>query len=160
MMNEPQQEHQWLQRLVGAWTFESDCSMGPGKPRETFTGTETVRSLGGLWILAEGEGAMPGGGTAHTMMTVGYDVVKGRYVGTWTGSMMAYLWVYDGTMDASGRVLVLEAEGPDFSKEGVMTRYRDEITIESDDLRRLTSRTLGEDGEWHEFVTVTYRRRA
>ena len=144
MMNEPQQEHQWLQRLVGAWTFESDCSMGPGKPRETFTGTETVRSLGGLWILAEGEGAMPGGGTAHTMMTVGYDVVK----------------VYDGTMDASGRVLVLEAEGPNFSKEGAMTRYRDEITIESDDLRRLTSRTLGEDGEWHEFVTVTYRRRA
>ena len=62
MKIEPQKEHQWLQKLVGEWTFESDCGMGPGKPNEKFKGTESVRSLDGLWILAEGQGEMPGGG--------------------------------------------------------------------------------------------------
>jgi hypothetical protein len=61
MMIEPQKEHQWLKKLVGEWTCESDCSMGPGKPSEKFKGTESVRSLGGLWILAEGRARCPAG---------------------------------------------------------------------------------------------------
>ena len=28
MKTEPQKEHQWLQKLVGEWTYESECSMG------------------------------------------------------------------------------------------------------------------------------------
>jgi len=32
MKLEPQKEHEWLQRLVGEWTYESECSMEPGKP--------------------------------------------------------------------------------------------------------------------------------
>ncbi len=54
--------------------------MGPGKPPEKAKGTESVRSLGGLWILAEGRGEMPGGGAMTTMMTLGYDPQKKR---TW-----------------------------------------------------------------------------
>lgn len=57
------------------------------------TQTESVRSLGGLWILAEGQSEMPGGGAATTMMTLGYDAQKQRYVGTWIGSMRTCLWV-------------------------------------------------------------------
>ncbi|HTO02961.1 MAG TPA: DUF1579 family protein, partial [Opitutus sp.] len=38
MEPEPQPEHRWLERLAGEWTFESDCDMGPGKPREKFKG--------------------------------------------------------------------------------------------------------------------------
>ncbi|MGH8728980.1 MAG: DUF1579 domain-containing protein, partial [Burkholderiales bacterium] len=113
MKTEPQKEHEWLQKLVGEWTYESDCSMGPGKPNEKFKGTESVRSLGGLWILAEGRGEMPGGGAATMLITLGYDPQRKRYVGTWIGSMMTYLWVYDGGLDAAGKVLTLNAEGPD-----------------------------------------------
>jgi hypothetical protein len=40
MKTEPQKEHQWLQRLVGEWTYESECSMEPGKPPEKFEGSE------------------------------------------------------------------------------------------------------------------------
>ena len=65
MKTEPQKEHAWLQQLVGEWTFEVEATMEPGKPPEHFRGTERVRSLGGLWIVAEGEGEMPGGGTAR-----------------------------------------------------------------------------------------------
>ncbi len=49
MTIEPQKEHQWLQKLVGEWTYESEAEMGPGKPAEKFKGTESVRSLDGKW---------------------------------------------------------------------------------------------------------------
>ncbi|TXT39001.1 MAG: ribulose kinase [Planctomycetota bacterium] len=62
MHAEPQKEHQWLQRLVGEWTFEAECSMGPDQPPMKSTGSEVVRSLGGLWTIGEGQGEMPDGG--------------------------------------------------------------------------------------------------
>ena len=49
---EPQKEHEWLQQLVGEWTYESECSMEPGKPPEKFEGSESVRSLDSLWDYA------------------------------------------------------------------------------------------------------------
>lgn len=67
MKVEIQKEHEWLQKLVGDWTYESEMPMEPGAAPTKFTGTETVRSIGGIWILAEGKGEMPGGGTATTM---------------------------------------------------------------------------------------------
>lgn len=69
MKTEPRKEHQWLQKLVGEWTYETEAPMEPGQPPEKFTGTESVRLLGGLWIVAEGQGEMPGGGEATTVMT-------------------------------------------------------------------------------------------
>ena len=93
---EPQQEHQWLQKLVGGWKYESEAVEGQDQPSEKMTGTERVRSLGRYWVVAVGQGSMPGGDVGTTMMTVGYDPQKQRYVGTYIGSMMSYLWVYDG----------------------------------------------------------------
>ncbi len=31
---EPQKEHQWLQKLVGDWTYEAEATMEPGQPPE------------------------------------------------------------------------------------------------------------------------------
>ena len=157
MTTEPQQEHEWLQQLVGEWTLEGEATMQPGRPPEKMEGTESVRSLGGLWIVAEGRGEMPGGGAATTMMTLGYDPRKQRYVGTWIGSMMTHLWVYDGALDAAERVLTLEAEGPD--AEGKMAKFRDVIEVKGDDDRVLTSHMLGDDGQWRQLMTANYRRK-
>jgi hypothetical protein len=158
MMNAvPQAEHQWLQKLVGEWTSEAEM-IDPGTPSETCKGTERVRSLGGLWIVAEGQGEMPGGGPATMMLTLGYDPGTKRFVGTWVGSMMTHLWVYDGVLDATGRVLALHAEGPDMSTEGKTAKYKDVIELVSDDHRVLTSHVLGDDGAWHQFMTAHYRR--
>ena len=160
MMNaEPQKEHQWLQKLVGEWTYETEATMEPGKPAEKCSGTETVRSLGGLWIVAEGKGEMPGGAQATMIMTLGYDPEKKRFCGTWIGSMMTHLWVYDGGLDGAERVLALEADGPSMAGDGKMARYRDAIEIRSDDERVLTSSARAEDGSWKHFMTATYRRK-
>jgi len=159
MHAEPQKEHQWLQKLVGEWTSEMEAVMGPDKPPETFRGTDSVRSIGGLWAVCEGRGEMPGGGQAVTIMTLGYDPAKKRYVGTFIGSMMTYMWLYDGEVDPSGKKLILDAEGPDFAVEGKMSKYMDIIEFKSDDHRVLTSQMLGEDGKWTQFMEAHYRRK-
>jgi hypothetical protein len=158
MKTESQKEHQWLQKLVGEWTYETEAVMAPDQPPEKFTGTESVRSLDGLWVLAEGKGEMPDGDTATMIITLGYDPQKQRFVGTWVGSMMTYLWVYEGELDAAERVLTLDTEGPAMSGEGKMTKYKDVIEFKSEDHRVLTSNVLNDDGKWHGFMTTNYRR--
>jgi hypothetical protein len=46
---------------------------------------------------------VPGGGLARMLMTLGYNPQTRRYTGTWVGSMMTHLWVYDGWLDAGRR---------------------------------------------------------
>ena len=159
MKAEPQKEHQWLQQLVGEWTSEADCSMGPGQPSTKSYGTERVRMVGGVWMVGEGQGEMPGGGTADMIMTLGYDPQKKKYLGTWIGSMMTHMWHYDGEMGASGRILTLSAEGPSMAGDGTMAQYQDIIEIKSKDHRTLSSRVLGPDGTWNHFMTAHYRRK-
>ncbi|HEX6201727.1 MAG TPA: DUF1579 domain-containing protein, partial [Thermoanaerobaculia bacterium] len=149
---EPQEGHRWLHRLVGEWRWEMEASMGPDQPPAEHEGTESVRPLGELWTIGEGSSQMPDGGPATTIMTLGYDPERQRFVGTFVGSMMTHLWIYEGTLDEAGKVLTLDAEGPDFSGEGKMAKYQDVIEWVSDDHRVLRSRMLGDDGEWRQFM--------
>ncbi len=158
MNAEPQREHRWLDRLVGAWTMQSECSMGPDQPPITTEGVEVVRSLGGLWTIGEGEGAMPGGDPMKSVMTLGFDPKSGRFVGTFVASMMTHLWPYNGTLDADDRVLTLDSEGPGFNGEE-SAPYQDSIEFVDDDHRTLTSRYRGADGQWTTFMTAHYRRK-
>lgn len=63
-----QKEHLWLQKLNGDWTFEAECSMGPDQPPHKSTGTQTVRSLGGLWSICEGDGEAPDGSKVKSII--------------------------------------------------------------------------------------------
>jgi hypothetical protein len=157
-MQAPRQEHHWLQRLIGDWTSEAWMTVEPGKPPERCRGTERVRPLGDLWVLAEGQGDIPGGGLASMLLTLGYDLRQRRFVGTWVASMMTHLWVYDGALDDTGRVLTLQAEGPSMRDPFTLAKYRDVIELVSDDHRVLTSQALGDDGTWHAFMRADYRR--
>jgi hypothetical protein len=155
---EPHKEHRWLQKLVGDWTYEVDAPGKPGEAPTRITGTESVRSLGELWIVAEGQGQTPGGHLEATRMTLGYDPLKRRVVGTWVGSMMTHQWVYDGELDAAGTALALNSEGPSMEDDGKTSEYQDVIEIKNDDHRLLTARVKGADGQWQSFMTVDYRR--
>lgn len=160
MFAKPQKEHDWLHQLVGEWTSEMDCAMGPDQPRQKSKGKESVRSLGGMWTLGEGEGEMPDGTTGKTLITLGFDPAKGRFVGSFIGSMMTHLWLYDGTLDDSGKVLTLDSAGPSMAGDGTLAPYRDVVTIVSPDHRILSSYTPDGNGGWTEFMTAHYRRKA
>ena len=156
----PEKQHRWLEKLLGDWTYESLVPAQAGQPAWKATGTESVRSIGGLWIQAEGRGEMPGAGPATTVMTLGYDTRKKRYVGSWIGSMMTYLWVYDGELDAAERVLTLNSEGPSMADDGTMSAYQDVIEFLSSDRRTLTGRVRDPNGTWQQFMTTEYHRKS
>lgn len=158
-MPEPQTEHKWLEQLVGEWTYEMTANMGPDQPPSKSTGTDSVRSLT-LWVLCEGTMPGPDGGTGRSVMTLGYDTAKKRFVGTFIASMMTHLWVYDGELDAAGKVLTLDADGPSFTDPTKTAKYQDVIEIVSPDRRTLTSRFQADDGQWHQFMVAHYRRKA
>jgi hypothetical protein len=160
MHTPPHKEHQWLRRFVGEWTTESEMPGENGQPPTKLFGSETVRPLGDLWVIGEGRGDMPGGGTATMVLTLGFDPQKNKYVGTWVGSMMTHLWVYEGSVDPAGTTLTLETEGPNFANEGkTKTKYREVIEFKSDDHRVFSSHMLGDDGKWTQIMQMQYRRR-
>jgi hypothetical protein len=147
---EPQAEHAWLQQLVGEWTAEMEMTMAPGQPPVRCKGVDRVRSLGGLWVIGEGE--VPGGGIAHNVMTLGFDPRTGRFAGTFVASVMTHLWVYDGGLDAQRKKLTLDCEGPSMAEEGgTLAKYQDAIEIVSPAHRVLTSRIRLPDGSWNQF---------
>ena len=156
---EPQKEHQWLSRMAGEWTLEGEAMMGPDKPPQKFGGTESGRSIGGVWVIVEGEGTMPDGGTSTSFMTLGYDPQKQRFVGSFMGSMMTNLWIYEGTLDADGRVLTLDTEGPSMSGDGSISKSKDSIEFKSDDERVMTSQAQMADGSWVQLMSMTSRRK-
>ena len=158
MQSEPQKEHQWLSNLVGAWTFESECKMGPDQPPMVSQGAEFVRSLGGLWTVAEANAEVPGASGWQSIMTLGFDPRTGRFIGTFIATMMSHMWVYNGTLDVYRKTLTLDTEGPSFTAENKMVKYQDIIEIKSGDHRILRAQSMGEDGKWQHFMTAHYWR--
>lgn len=154
----PEPQHHWLRQLVGDWTFDAECVMGPDQPASKLSGIESIRSLGDLWIIAEGKGEMPGGGLMESRMTLGFDPAKNKFVGTWIGSVMANLFVYEGELDPARKVLPLYTTGPSFADPTKLATYQDVIQIESASRRLLWSQTQGDDGAWTRFMTSTYSR--
>jgi hypothetical protein len=161
MHTEPHAEHAFLKKFLGRWRMiAGDCAAGPDGGDAAAADNEwieTVRPLGELFILAEARGTMPDDGRpAESAMVLGYDPRKGRYVGSWSGSMMDVFWVYEGT--AEGEVLTLESMGPDFNAPDTLIPYRDIYSFEGADRRTLTSRMKTADGEWVQVMTATYER--
>ena len=149
--------HRWLEQLLGDWHVRTAGS--DGKPDGSGPWTEHVRSLEGLWIVCEGQGTMPGGSFGQTLMTLGFNPQTKRYVGTWVGSMMSHMWIYDGELDADGTSLSLHCEGPDFENPGRTMRYRDVITLAGPSRRLLTAQAQTADGNWKDLMTAEYLRR-
>jgi hypothetical protein len=156
---EPQAEHLWLEKFLGEWESEGEVDMGPERGSEETTGEETVRSLGGLWVVGEGRGSMPDAGEGEFLMILGFDPVDARFIGTWTGSMMTHQWVYEGDLDDDADELTLYAEGPDMSGSGGTAMYKDVHTFTDEDHRVLRSYVQEGGGEWRQFVEVHHRRR-
>jgi hypothetical protein len=151
-------EHGWLHRMLGTWSYECE-GQGPDGPVHG-SGIERVRSLGGYWVVGEAEGTMPGiDRPTRWIVTMGFDTRARRFTGTWVGSMMGHLCVYDGGLSEDGRVLTLESDGPAFSGEGT-ARYRDVVEMDGNDRRTLVSSVRGEDGGWTEMMRAAFRRTA
>ncbi len=155
MRADPTAEHEWLMQLVGEWTSRAACVM-PGGITDTTEGREVVRAIGEVWVVGEGTGPMPDGPDMTSVITLGYDPMKQKYVGSWIGSPMAQLIVYEGTREDD--TLTLDCEGPAFEDPSKLATYQDIIEIRSPNERALISQINKPDGTWDRFMEVTYQR--
>lgn len=152
----PQKEHEWLKQLEGEWVTEADFVMAPGQKPEKSKGTESSKSLGGLWAVSELKMECMGE-TMTGLMTVGYDTAKKKYVGTWVCSACDHKFEYVGSV--SGQTLTLETEGPNPADPKKTVKMKDVIELKDKDTKTLTSFMQGEDGKWVTFMTLTAKRK-
>jgi len=154
----PEKEHQWLQQFVGEWTTDAEVIMEPGKPPTKCEGTESVRTVGGMWTISEIK-STPAGQPMVGIMTLGFDPQKKRFIGTWIDNSGSHLWKYEGSLDATGKILTLESEGPSMTAPSKMAKYRDVTEIKNKDHKILTSSIQDNDGQWTHFMTMHSRRK-
>ncbi len=157
VMPQPTQQHIWLEKFVGEWTTESKGTMGPDQPPMECHGTLSSRKLGGFWVVNEIKGEWSGIPMTGIQM-IGYDQGKKKFVGTWVDSMTDFLWRYEGELDASGKKLTLEADGPNFMDGSKTTKFQDIFEFKSAEEILMTSRMLSEDGTWVTFMSGTAKR--
>ena len=155
----PTDEHKWLKKFVGTWEVASKAKMGEDLPAMESTATMKSEMLGEFWLVNTMDGNV-GGMTFRGIQTIGFDAKKKKYVGTWVDSVNNYLWHYEGTVDDSGKKIVLEAEGPNMMDPGKMSKYRDAYEFKGDDVMIATSSIQGEDGKWTTFNTGEAKRKA
>lgn len=154
----PTKEHEWLKQLEGEWVTEAEMVMAPGQPPVKCKGTEVVRALGGFWTVGEMKTEMMGMPITG-IMTLGYDAKAKKYVGTWVCSCDGHFWTYEGTLDAAGKVLTLNTEGPDMTAPGKTAKMKDVIEIKDKGHKVMTSHIQGADGKWTQFMTTHMRRK-
>lgn len=155
---QPTKHHEWLQQLVGEWTFEANSPAGPGWEANKSSGTESVRALGGFWAIGEVHGEM--GGSAFTaMLTIGFDTRKEHYVATWVDSMTDIMWTYEGKLNEAGDTLTLATEGPNPMDATKTAVFNETLKIVDKDHRTFTSKLKQDDGSWTTMVTINYTRK-
>lgn len=159
-MQQPERtaEHQWLKKFLGDWAYDARCPTGHGDEQFELKGTEHVRAIGGGWIHAKGRATMPDGSPMVTINLIGYNPATGRFVGSWIGSMMHHMFVYDGWIEEDGRTLVLETTGPGISDPSRQCRYRDITEFVGPDHRAFRTEILDDEGNWTKFMSLDLRR--
>lgn len=151
-------EQAWLHRLVGEWIYEFSTSVDSDHANATATGKETVRSIGETWVLLENTGAGPDGSTSHSVTVLGFEPEKKRFTGSFVGTMVPMLFVYDGHLSEDKTSLILDTEGPAMNEGRAMDKYRDVMQVIDENNRESISMVLGSDGQWREFMRSRYRR--
>lgn len=147
----PSDEHKWLKQFVGQWETKTTGKMGEGQPAIEMTGSITSTMLGGFWVSNTME-ANVAGMKIRGMQTIGYDTEKKKYVGTWIDTTGEFMWKYEGSVEKSGKKLVLEAEGPDMAAPDKTRLYRDAYEFTSADSLIVTSSVKNDDGTWTTFM--------
>ena len=157
MGTQPVEQHKWLDNLVGEWKTEAEMIMPTGESANG-TGTESVKNLGGLWAFSEGRGEMPDGSSMEYKAAIGWDVSFNEYRGCWFASMSSHLWKYTGTLSDDGKKLTLDCVGPHMMKDGETANYRDVHELIDQNHRTMTSFGQDDDGNWQQFMKVSYTR--
>ncbi len=124
---------EWLKQFEGTWAT-------------AYNGNMSSRILGEKWLLNELSVA-----GVSSVQTIGYDAEKKQFIGTWIDSTSSFIWKYTGSLDSTGKILILEAEGPDLSDPTKTRQYRDTYEFKSENEIAAVSQMLNDKGAWQTF---------
>src|SRR5262245_57158278 len=157
-MPKPAAEHELLKQFAGNWEMKAEAAAAPGEEAMKCEGTESANMIGGFWLVSQAQGKMkdiPIG----SVLTLGYDPATKKYVGTFVCSMDSTFWNYEGTMDAGGKRLILQTEGPSPIDPTKKVKFRETLELVDQDHKVFTSTLQGDDGNWMKIATIDYRRK-
>jgi len=152
----PQPEHELLKRFTGEWQFERKSASDDGStPQKVGSGEMKAELLGGFFVVCRWSG------NAYetdfdAVQTLGYDVDKEEYSGSWIDSFMSYQWQLSGSLEAKGNELVIVASGP--SPNGGTAKFRERYRFNSKDSITIVAEML-QDEKWVTFMTTELTRK-
>jgi hypothetical protein len=145
-MSDADNKQQWLQRLIGKWTYTLRTATDSDQPGATAAGTEIVCAIGDLWVLEENKGIGPEGEASHTVTTISFDRGKGRITGAVIGTMTPHLFIYDGELSEDATSLVWRPTGQVFwrgtRRTGIGTSSVSSMTTDMISSPRSLSKTV------------------
>ncbi len=154
-MPPPVAQHEWLQQFAGDWESEVEIFFDPAGPPMQTTGREKLRMLGGFWLISESTSdceKMP----YSNIITIGYSPAKGKYIGSCVDSMMAKMWIYEGTVSGNKITLATEGECPD--KPGKVRQFSESLELVDQDHKVFKSQIQQDDGTWQTCLVVKATR--
>ncbi len=155
----PGKEHDLLKQFAGDWEYTAKfMAMEPGKDPMVSKGKETARMIGGgLFLVFDIDGEFAG----QKFMghgTMGYDVHKKKYTGSWIDSMATSTYFVEATCDEMGKKWTESMEGPD-PHTGQPMKMKLIHEIKDKDSRVLAFYMNGPDGKEMQIGTLEYRRK-
>ena len=126
---------EWLTQFEGNWATE-------------YNGSMTSRSVGKKWIVNEISFQK---GVTSSVQTIGYDAKTKKFIGTWIDTSSSFLWQYSGSLDSSGKILILAADGPDLNEPTKIRQFRDTYEFKSENEIAVVSQMLNDKGQWKIF---------
>lgn len=152
-------EHAFLEQLAGEWQAEVSLTMGDGPPQKGSGVSRNELIMGGRFLQQNYAGM-------HEQMEfqglglLGFDNAIEKYVGTWVDNMgTMILPVSTGSLDASGKVLVMRREMVD-PMSGQPIVLRDITTILGPDRHKFEMYQAANDprGDEKKLMEAVYTR--
>lgn len=154
----PGKEHEILKQLAGEWDSTTRFAAGPGQDPMVSKGTEHGRIIaGGLFLVFDAEGEMMGSKFwGHG--TLGYDLHKKKYTGSWIDSMATGVYLVEATYDEKSKSFseVMEGAHPITGEPMKMKMVHE---IKDPDHRLLRFLANGPEGKEIEVGAIEYSRK-
>jgi hypothetical protein len=152
----PQPEHGLLKRFAGAWTFEKKSTPRDGSPSQNLgSGEMRGELLGAFFVVCRWSGNIYETDFS-AVQTLGYDVDKEEYSGSWVDSIMSYRWQFNGSLESEGNELVIVASGP--GPGGGTTTFRERYQFNSANSITVVAEIL-QDEQWVTFMSTQLTRK-
>jgi len=127
----PQPAHKFLERLAGQWQFERQSVPDRGaEPASLGSGTVSAEMVGDFFVVSRWSGKLYDM-EYKAVQSLGFDVAKKEYSGTWIDSFMNYRWELSGTVDQDNGELTLATSGP--GPTGGTMKFRERYQFHSED---------------------------